>query len=65
LQIFSSFRFFKLYPEIRGQYFGFLAGMTEEEMLLSPRFNQHASGVVLGISQIVNGLENPVSPCSK
>ena len=30
------------------------------EMRLSPRLNQHASGVVLGVTQIINGLYNPV-----
>ena len=30
-------------------------------MRLSPRLNQHASGVVLGVTQIINGLYNPVS----
>ena len=59
-QIFSQFRFFKLNPEIRSQYFGFLAGLSDEEMRLSPWLIQHASGVVLGVTQIVNGLENPV-----
>ena len=33
----------------------------QEEMRLSPRLNQHASGVVLGVTQIINGLYNPVS----
>jgi hypothetical protein len=61
-QKFSQFRFFKLNPEIRCQYFGFLAGLSDEEMRLSPWLIQHASGVVLGVTQIVNGLENPVSP---
>ena len=27
---------------------------------MSPRLNQHASGVVLGVTQIVNGLDDPV-----
>ena len=27
----------------------------------SPRLHSHASGVVLGITQIINGLDNPVS----
>ena len=33
----------------------------KDEMRLSPRLNQHASGVVLGVTQIINGLYNPVS----
>ena len=32
----------------------------KDEMRLSPRLNQHASGVVLGVTQIINGLYNPV-----
>jgi len=52
--------FFKHYPEVRSQYFGFVMGLTEEEMRLSPRLNQHASGVVLGVTQIINGLYNPL-----
>jgi hypothetical protein len=60
----GPFRFFKLNPEIRCQYFGFLAGLSDEEMRLSPWLIQHASGVVLGVTQIVNGLENQVSPYS-
>jgi len=35
-------------------------GLTEDEMRLSPRLNQHASGVVLGVTQIINGLYNPL-----
>ena len=53
-------RFFKTYPEIRSQYFVFLNNLSEEEMRISPRLQSHASGVVLGITQIINGLENPV-----
>ena len=53
-------KFFKLYPEIRGQYFGFLANLTEEELRKSPRLTSHASGVILGVTHIINGLENPV-----
>ena len=34
----------------------------QDEMRLSPRLNQHASGVVLGVTQIINGLYNPVKP---
>ena len=34
--------------------------MTEEEMLKSPRLNAVGSGMVLGVTQIINGLENPV-----
>ena len=33
---------------------------NQDEMRLSPRLNQHASGVVLGVTQIINGLYNPV-----
>ena len=33
-------------------------------MRLSPLLNQHASGVVLGITQIINGLDNPVTALS-
>ena len=29
-------------------------------MRSSPRLNQHASGVILGVSQIINGLDDPV-----
>ena len=58
-------RFFKLYPEIRGQMFGFLANMTEEELQASPRLRAHASGVILGITHIITGLENPVSGMSE
>ena len=54
-------RFFKLYPEIRGQMFGFLANMTEEELQASPRLRAHASGVIMGVTHIITGLENPVS----
>ena len=48
----------------RGQYFGFLSALTEEELRGSPRLASHASGVVLGVSQIINGLENPVGALS-
>ena len=58
-------QFFKLYPEIRGQMFGFLANMTEEELQASPRLRAHASGVILGITHIITGLENPVSGMKK
>ena len=54
------FSYFKKYPELRNQYFGFLVNMTEEEMLKSPRLNAVGSGMVLGVTQIINGLENPV-----
>ena len=54
-------RFFKLYPEIRGQMFGFLTNMTEEELQASPRLRAHASGVIMGVTHIITGLENPVS----
>ena len=37
---------------------------NQEEMRLSPLLNQHASGVVLGITQIINGLDNPVTTLS-
>ena len=52
--------FFKTYPEMRTQYFGFLNNLNEEELKRSPRLHSHASGVLLGVSQIINGLENPV-----
>ena len=32
----------------------------QAEMRLSPRLNQHASGVILGVSQIINGLDDLV-----
>ena len=35
--------------------------MCEEELRSSPRLQSHASGVLLGVTQIVNGLENPVN----
>ena len=35
--------------------------LPQEEMRLSPRLNQHASGVILGVSQIINGLEDQVN----
>ena len=54
-------RFFKLYPEIRGQMFGFLTNMSEEELQASPRLRAHASGVIMGVTHIITGLENPVS----
>jgi len=54
-------RFFKTYPEIKAQYFGFLNSLCEEELRSSPRLQSHASGVLLGVTQIVNGLENPVN----
>ena len=53
-------RFFKLYPDIRGTKFGFLANMTEEELQASPRLRAHASGVIMGVTHIITGLENPV-----
>ena len=53
--------FFKKYPELRNQHFGFLANMNEEEMLKSPRLSAVGSGMVLGVTQIINGLENPVN----
>ena len=56
----SGFSFFKQYPEVRGQYFTFLNSLNEEELRNSPRLNSHASGLVLGITHIINGLENPV-----
>ena len=37
-----------------------MSASSQEEMRLSPRLNQHASGVVLGVTQIINGLYNPV-----
>ena len=52
--------FFKKFPELRNQHFGFLVNMNEEEMLQSPRLNAVGSGMVLGVTQIINGLENPV-----
>ena len=57
---YALFSFFKNYPEVRGQYFGFLNNLNEEELRNSPRLHSHASGVVLGVTQIINGLENPV-----
>ena len=33
----------------------------QEEMRVSPRLSQHASGVILGVSQIINGLEDQVN----
>ena len=42
------------------QYFGFLNSLSEEELRISPRLMSHASGVLLGVTQIINGLENPV-----
>ena len=42
------------------QYFGFLNSLSEEELRISPRLLSHASGVLLGVTQIINGLENPV-----
>ena len=54
-------RFFKLFPEVRVQYFSFLAGLTDSELMASPRLNQHASGLILGVTQIINGLSSPVS----
>ena len=33
-------------------------------MRLSPLLNRHASGVVLGVTQIINGLDNPVTTLS-
>ena len=53
--------FFKKYPELRNQHFGFLVNMSEEEMLKSPRLSAVGSGMVLGVTQIINGLENPVN----
>ena len=38
-------------------WIGFCA---QEEMRLSPRLNQHASGVILGVTAIINGLHSPV-----
>ena len=38
---------------------------SEEELRVSPRLQSHASGVLLGITQIVNGLDSPVSHTSK
>ena len=46
---------------MKTQYFGFLNSLSEEELRNSPRLQSHASGVLLGITHIVNGLENPVS----
>ncbi|XP_023321165.1 globin-like [Eurytemora carolleeae] len=51
-------RMFKHYPEFRSQYFGFLATLREDELRKSPRLNSHASGVLLGVTQIINGLDN-------
>ena len=44
-----------------GQYFGFLANLSDDELRVSPRLTSHASGVVLGVTHIINGLENPVT----
>ena len=38
---------------------------SEDELRVSPRLQSHASGVLLGITQIVNGLDSPVSHTSK
>ena len=46
---------------MKAQYFGFLNSLSEEELRTSPRLQSHASGVLLGVTQIVNGLENPVN----
>ena len=46
---------------MKSQYFGFLNSLSEEELRNSPRLQSHASGVLLGITHIVNGLENQVS----
>ena len=40
--------------------FGFLANMSEEELRASPRLRSHASGVMLGITHIISGLDDPV-----
>ena len=48
------------FKTISGQYFGFLANMSDAELRESPRLTSHASGVVLGVTHIINGLENPV-----
>ena len=45
---------------MKTQYFGFLTSLSEEELRNSPRLQSHASGALLGITHIVNGLENPV-----
>ena len=57
-------KFFKLYPDIRGGMFGFLANMSEEELRASPRLRSHAGGVMLGVTHIITGLDNPVR-CNK
>ena len=38
---------------------------SEDELRVSPRLQSHASGVLLGITQIVNGLDSQVSHTSK
>ena len=48
------------FKTISGQYFGFLSNMSDAELRESPRLTSHASGVVLGVTHIINGLENPV-----
>ena len=58
-------KFFKLYPEIRGGIFGFLANMSEDELRASPRLTSHAGGVMLGVTHIITGLENPVTGDSR
>ena len=44
-----------------GQHFGFLANMSQEELRASPRLTSHAGGVMLGVTHIITGLENPVT----
>ena len=60
-----SIRFFKTYPEVKTQYFGFATSLTEEELRASPRLQSHVSGVVLGITHIINGLESSVRHVQK
>ena len=56
-------RFFKTYPEMKTQYFGFVTSLSEEELRNSPRLQSHVSGVILGITHIINGLESSVRRC--
>ena len=35
--------------------------MSEDELRASPRLTSHAGGVMLGVTHIITGLENPVT----
>ena len=39
--------------------------MSEEELRASPRLTSHAGGVMLGVTHIITGLENPVTGDSR